>query len=59
MKINHKRFINIRAIVKQRDLPLSLHLPHIHALAGCDTTFYFYNIGKVKIMRKLVKDQNF
>ena len=57
MKVNHKRFVNVRAIVKQVVLSLPLYLPHSHALTGCDTTFHFYNIRKVKVMQKLIKDQ--
>ena len=56
MKVNHKRFVNVRAIVKQVVLSLPLYLPHSHALTGCDTTFHFYNIRKVKVMQKLIKD---
>ena len=34
----------------------SMMLPHLHALTGCDSTSYFYEVGKVKVLRKCLKD---
>ena len=36
---------------------VSKHLPHIHAILGCDTTS-FYGVGKVKILKKIMKHQD-
>ena len=35
---------------------ISLFLPTIHALTGCDTTSFFYRVGKVRILKKLFKN---
>ena len=53
MKIDHNKFVDIRKIVSHLRLALSLQLPCIHGLTGCDTTSYMYNVGKV--LRKLIK----
>ncbi len=39
-----------------RDLCL---LPASHALSGCDTTSYFYNVGKVKLLKKVIKSPRY
>ena len=31
-------------------------LSHLHSLTGCDTTSYFYGVGKVKVIRKCIKE---
>ena len=36
---------------------MSLNLPKIHALTGCDTTSYFYRVGKIKVFKKLFGQQ--
>ena len=33
---------------------LFLNLPKIGTLTGCDTTSYFYRIGKIKVFKKLL-----
>ena len=42
LKYDHKKFADIRKICSYLDKTLSLNLPKIHALTGCDTTHYFY-----------------
>ncbi len=34
-----------------------MKLPRIHAI-GCDTTSYLYNVGKVRVLKKLVDDRD-
>ena len=42
LKYDHKEFADIRKICSYLGKTLSLNLPKIHALTGCDTTPYFY-----------------
>ena len=37
---------------------VSMHLPHIHVIPGCDTTSFFYGVGKVKLLKKIIKHQD-
>ena len=37
---------------------MSLNLPKIHALTGCNTTSYFYWVGKIKVLKKLLGQQD-
>ena len=32
-----------------------LRLPSLHALSGCDTSSYFYSVGKVKLLKRVIK----
>ena len=40
MKIGKKTFVSVRKIVQHLGKEISLKLPHIHAITGCDTTSY-------------------
>ena len=31
-------------------------LPYVHALTGCDTTSYFYGVGKIRVFNKILKN---
>ena len=42
LKYDHKKFADSRKICSYLGKTLSLNLPKIHALTGCDTTPYFY-----------------
>ena len=37
---------------------MSLNLPKIHALTGCHTTSYFCRVGKTKVFKKLISQQD-
>ena len=37
---------------------MSLRLPQFHAITGCDTTSFFFGVGKVKVLKKLMKDNS-
>ncbi len=58
MKIDHDRFIDIEKVVKFLGDTVSKQLPAIHALTGCDTTSSFFGIGKVKLIKKLIKQNS-
>eukprot|EP00794_Sanderia_malayensis_P011674 gene11674-biopygen9344 len=32
------------------------YLPQLHAITGCDTTSYFYGVGKVRTLKKVLKN---
>ena len=34
-----------------------MNLPKIRVLTGCDTTFYFYRVDKIKVFKKLFGQQ--
>ena len=51
LKYDHKKYSLTSAKT------LSLNLPKIHALTGCDTTSYFYRVGKIKVFKKLFGQQ--
>ena len=58
MKISDKRFIKISTIVNYLGLSISLVLPQYHVITGCDTTSYFYGIGKIKPLKKLMQAES-
>ena len=58
LKYDHKKFADIRKTCSYLGKTLSLNLPKIHALTGCDTTSYFYRVGKIKVFKKLLGQQD-
>ena len=55
MQIDHKQFISIGKIVQFLGITTALHLPAFHALTGCDTTSYFFNVSKKSIFERARK----
>ena len=51
MFIDKEKFVKIRKIVEKFGSKVCCVLPQIHAMTGCDTTAYKYNVGKVKVMK--------
>ena len=58
MKIGHKKFVDIETIVQYYDVKSLFQLPHIRVLSGCDSTSYMHGVGKVKLLRTLLKDSS-
>ena len=56
MKYAAGKYANIGKIVEYLGIDLSLKLVHIHAVTGCDTTSYFYGVGKMKVLNKCKKE---
>ena len=56
MQYDTEKFANISMICTFLGEKLCRTLPLFHALSGCDTTSYLYNVGKVKVFNKLLKD---
>ena len=36
---------------------VTVKLPHIHVVTGCDTTFYLHGVGKMKVFKKRVNSK--
>ena len=51
--VNQHRYIPVHEISKSLSNPLSQSLPAAHALTGCDTTSYFFWIGKKSVFKLL------
>ena len=37
---------------------ICLKLPKIHAVTGCDTTSFFFGVSKIKVLKKIMKDNS-
>ena len=55
LKYDASKYVDIESVCIFLGKDLSLALPAVHALTGCDTTSYFFGAGKVKILQKLLK----
>ena len=56
MKIYHYKYMDVRVIFEKVGSEVCKTLPQLHAITGCDTTTYKFNVGKVKAYRKVVKN---
>lgn len=56
MKYDNNKYAEIDSICNFLGDELCRVLTAIHALSGCDTTSYFYNVGKVKTLKKIKKN---
>ncbi len=56
MKIDHDKFVDVNKVYTFLGERVSTYLPQLHAITGCDTTSFFYGVGKVKVLKKLNKD---
>ena len=54
MKIDYDKYINIEKIVKTLGLNVAMNIPKIHAITGCDSTSFFYGVGKIKVLKKCI-----
>ena len=55
LKYDHNRYVDINTICTFLGPEICLALPGVHAMTGCDTTPYLFKVGKVKVMKKLLK----
>ena len=58
LKIDHKKYVDVKSIVNHFGRNICLKLPHIHAITGCDTTSFLHGIGKVKVLKKLENNED-
>ena len=56
MKIDHDKYVGVRTIFEKVGSEVCKTLPQLHAITGCDTTAYKFNVGKVKAYKKVVKN---
>ena len=59
MNIGNDQYINIKRIVDLVGIDLAVVLPQFHAITGSDTTSFKFNIGKVKVLKKLMKNPEY
>ena len=57
MCINNEKIVTIRGIAETFGSKICCVLPQIHAITGCDTTAYKHNVGKVTLMKKLMRNE--
>ena len=59
LKYDHKKFADTRKICFYLGkFCFCLNLPKTHALRGCDTTSYFNQVGKIKVFKKSLGQQD-
>ena len=58
LKIDHKKYVDVKSIVNHFGRNICLKLPHIHALTGCDITSFLHGVGKVKVLKKLENNED-
>ena len=56
MKYERDKFADIGKICKHLGPEICSNILSIHAISGCDTTSYMHRVGKVRFMRKLLKE---
>ena len=56
MKVDHNKYVDIEKIVRHIGIEIASYLPQLHALTGCNTTSFFYRTGKIKVLRKCIKN---
>ena len=55
MKIDHGKYINNENVVKYLGYDLTWIKKIIHAITGCDTKYFMFSVGKVKVLKKCMK----
>ena len=56
MNYEFSKYANIRKITQALGRQLSQSLPKLHTITGCDTTPYFYRVGKISVLKKVMKN---
>ena len=56
MKYERDKFADIGKICEHLGPEICSNILSIHAISGCDTTSYMHRVGKVRFMRKLLKE---
>ena len=55
IKYDHEKFADIGLIVIFLGKTVCVILPAFNSVTGCDTTSYFFRVGKVRVLNKLLK----
>ena len=56
MRIDAGRYVNVRAVANGLPDDVLKNLPAYHSITGCDTTSYPFKVGKVKPLKKAMKN---
>ena len=56
MKIDHEQFINIAKVRHHIGDEICEILPQVHAITGCDSTSYMFNVGKVRVLKQIIRN---
>lgn len=59
LKYDYDKFADIGKIVGYLGKTVSLAILNIHALTCYDTTSYFYKVGKIKVLKKVLQNEMF
>eukprot|EP00794_Sanderia_malayensis_P012581 gene12581-biopygen10020 len=54
MCIDNNKYVKIRNIIQRFGSKICNALPQVHAITGSDATAYKYNVGKIKVIKKLM-----
>ena len=54
-KYEHQRYANIKTIISYLGGNVACCLMQFHSITGCDIISYFYSVGKITVMRKILK----
>ena len=56
MKLDQTKYADIEKVTDYLGRDIAGAMPQLHSVTGCDTTSYFYKVGKVSVLKKLLKD---
>ena len=56
MKYDSSKFGNIGTIAGFLGREICSNIIKLHAITGCDTTSYFYRVGKISPLKKVIKE---
>ena len=55
MKYDNEKFVDIGKVFTYLGIHMTDNILKFHSLTGCDTTSYFFRVGKIKVWKKLLK----
>ena len=55
MKYDSHKYADIQRAYNYLGSNIAEHLLQFYSLTGCDSTSYFYRVGKIKVWKKLMK----
>ena len=56
MKYDNDKYVDIGKVFVYLGINMTENLLKFHSLTGCDSTSYFYRVGKIKLWKKLLKN---
>ena len=58
MKYDTNKYASISKIIKYLGPTVSSNISRFHAITGCDTTSYFFRVGKFAPFKKILKQSD-